>query len=93
MLTPWRVSKFVLLQRAQVSEACPQLLERWTPEGALACVRDDLYRSPLRAADLAFRCRCQVVGEFNTSGPEIAYFQTYVEAGQPALDLACGTGR
>ena len=31
--------------------------------------------------------------EFNTSGPEIAYFQTYVEAGQPALDLACGTGR
>ena len=32
-------------------------------------------------------------GEFNTSGPEVAYFQTYVEAGQPALDLACGTGR
>ena len=31
--------------------------------------------------------------EVNTSGPEIGYFQTYVEAGQPALDLACGTGR
>jgi SAM-dependent methyltransferase len=31
--------------------------------------------------------------EFNTSGPEIAYFQTYVEDGQPALDVACGTGR
>lgn len=31
--------------------------------------------------------------EFNTSGPEIDYFRTYVEAGQPALDLACGTGR
>jgi SAM-dependent methyltransferase len=31
--------------------------------------------------------------EFNTSGPEIAYFQQYVEAGQPALDVACGTGR
>lgn len=31
--------------------------------------------------------------EFNTSGPEIGYFRTYVEAGQPALDLACGTGR
>jgi SAM-dependent methyltransferase len=31
--------------------------------------------------------------EFNTSGPEIAYFEKYVEAGQPALDVACGTGR
>jgi SAM-dependent methyltransferase len=31
--------------------------------------------------------------EFNTTGPEIAYFRRYVEAGQPALDLACGTGR
>lgn len=31
--------------------------------------------------------------EFNTEGPEIAYIQTYVEAGQPALDVACGTGR
>ena len=31
--------------------------------------------------------------EFNTSGPEIGYFRRYVEAGQPALDLACGTGR
>ncbi len=30
---------------------------------------------------------------FNTSGPEIGYFRRYVEAGQPALDLACGTGR
>jgi SAM-dependent methyltransferase len=31
--------------------------------------------------------------EFEISGPEIAYFQRYVEAGQPALDVACGTGR
>jgi len=31
--------------------------------------------------------------EFNDSGPEIEYFQRYVEAGQPALDVACGTGR
>ena len=31
--------------------------------------------------------------EFNTSGPEIDYFRRYVEGGQPALDLACGTGR
>ena len=31
--------------------------------------------------------------EFNTAGPEIEYFRRYVEAGQPALDLACGTGR
>ena len=31
--------------------------------------------------------------EFNTSGPEIDYFRRYVEAGEPALDLACGTGR
>jgi SAM-dependent methyltransferase len=31
--------------------------------------------------------------EFNTSGPEIAYFQRYVERDLPALDVACGTGR
>lgn len=31
--------------------------------------------------------------EFNTSGPEISYFRRFVEAGQPALDVACGTGR
>jgi SAM-dependent methyltransferase len=32
--------------------------------------------------------------EFNTSGPEIDYFQQFVEGGgQPALDVACGTGR
>jgi SAM-dependent methyltransferase len=31
--------------------------------------------------------------EFNTSGPEILYFRRFVEAGQPALDVACGAGR
>lgn len=31
--------------------------------------------------------------EFNQSGPEIDYFRTFVERGQPALDVACGTGR
>jgi SAM-dependent methyltransferase len=31
--------------------------------------------------------------EFNLDGPEIEYFQRFVEAGQPALDAACGTGR
>jgi SAM-dependent methyltransferase len=32
--------------------------------------------------------------EFNVGGPEIAYFQKFIEDdGQPALDLACGTGR
>lgn len=32
--------------------------------------------------------------EFNTDGPEIAYFQRFIEdGGQPALDMACGTGR
>ena len=30
---------------------------------------------------------------FCTSGPEIAYFRQFVEAGQPALDVACGSGR
>jgi SAM-dependent methyltransferase len=30
---------------------------------------------------------------FNVDGPEIDCFRRYVEAGQPALDLACGTGR
>jgi SAM-dependent methyltransferase len=35
----------------------------------------------------------QYWAEFNVDGPEIAYFQRFVEAGQPALDLACGTGR
>jgi SAM-dependent methyltransferase len=31
--------------------------------------------------------------EFNLDGPEIEFFRPFVEAGQPALDLACGTGR
>jgi SAM-dependent methyltransferase len=31
--------------------------------------------------------------EFNLDGPEIEFFRPYVEAGQPALDVACGTGR
>jgi hypothetical protein len=31
--------------------------------------------------------------EFAEDGPEIAYFQKHVERGQPALDVACGTGR
>jgi SAM-dependent methyltransferase len=31
--------------------------------------------------------------EFSEDGPEIAYVQKYVEQGQPALDVACGTGR
>jgi SAM-dependent methyltransferase len=31
--------------------------------------------------------------EFNLDGPEIEYFRHFVEAGQPALDAACGTGR
>jgi SAM-dependent methyltransferase len=30
---------------------------------------------------------------FRDSGPEVAYFRRFVEAGQPALDVACGTGR
>ena len=31
--------------------------------------------------------------EFNVDGKEIPYFRKFVEAGQPALDVACGTGR
>jgi SAM-dependent methyltransferase len=31
--------------------------------------------------------------EFNLEGPEIDFFRRFVEAGQPALDVACGTGR
>jgi SAM-dependent methyltransferase len=31
--------------------------------------------------------------EFNLDGPEIDYFRPFVEAGQPVLDAACGTGR
>src|ERR687884_46354 len=32
--------------------------------------------------------------EFNVDGPDIAFFQGVIERyGQPALDLACGTGR
>ena len=32
--------------------------------------------------------------EFNLTGPEIPYFQKFIEDdGQPALDVACGTGR
>jgi SAM-dependent methyltransferase len=31
--------------------------------------------------------------EFNVGGPEIEFYRPYVEAGQPALDPGCGTGR
>ena len=31
--------------------------------------------------------------EFNQGGPEIDYFRRFVEEGEPALDVACGTGR
>ena len=31
--------------------------------------------------------------EFNLDGPEIEWFRPFVEAGQPALDAGCGTGR
>jgi SAM-dependent methyltransferase len=31
--------------------------------------------------------------EFNVGGPEIDYFRQFVAAGQPALDVGCGTGR
>jgi SAM-dependent methyltransferase len=31
--------------------------------------------------------------EFNEDGPEIAYFRKFVARRQPALDVACGTGR
>ena len=31
--------------------------------------------------------------EFSEPGPEIDYFRRFVEEGEPALDLACGTGR
>jgi SAM-dependent methyltransferase len=31
--------------------------------------------------------------EFNRDGPEVAYFRRFVEDGQPALDVGCGTGR
>jgi SAM-dependent methyltransferase len=32
--------------------------------------------------------------EFNLEGPEIAYFQRFIEdEGEPTLDVACGTGR
>jgi SAM-dependent methyltransferase len=30
---------------------------------------------------------------FRDSGPEVDYFRRFVESGQPALDVACGTGR
>ena len=31
--------------------------------------------------------------EFNLDGPQIDFFRPFVESGQPALDVACGTGR
>ena len=30
---------------------------------------------------------------FNLDGPEIDFFRSYIAAGQPALDVACGSGR
>ena len=36
----------------------------------------------------------QYWAEFNVEGPEIAYYRKLIESyGQPALDVACGTGR
>lgn len=36
----------------------------------------------------------QYWAEFNHGGPEIAYYQKFIEGdGQPALDVGCGTGR
>ena len=34
-----------------------------------------------------------MVANFNIDGPEVDYFGQFVQAGQPALDAACGTGR
>lgn len=31
--------------------------------------------------------------EFNRDGPELDFFRSFVEEGQPALDAGCGTGR
>jgi SAM-dependent methyltransferase len=31
--------------------------------------------------------------QFNSGGPEVAYFGSFVERAQPALDAGCGTGR
>lgn len=31
--------------------------------------------------------------EFNRDGPEIEFYRPFLDAGQPALDAACGTGR
>jgi hypothetical protein len=30
--------------------------------------------------------------EFDEDGPEIACYRKFVERGEPALDVACGTG-
>lgn len=46
-----------------------------------------------RTSDLALRRRRALVGRVQPDGPEIDYFRRFVEAGQPALDVACGTGR
>ena len=41
-----------------------------------------------------YRLVAQYWAEFNVEGPEIAYYQKFIESyGQPALNVACGTGR
>jgi SAM-dependent methyltransferase len=49
--------------------------------------------SDLKAQTWHYGVMARWWAEFNLDGPEIDWFRPFVEAGQPALDAACGTGR
>jgi SAM-dependent methyltransferase len=52
-----------------------------------------LEEAPIVPSTWHYGLVAQWWAEFNSGGPEVDYFRRYVEAGQPALDAGCGTGR
>jgi SAM-dependent methyltransferase len=53
----------------------------------------DVQEAPIGPSTWHYGLVAQWWAEFNSDGPEIEYFRRFVEAGQPALDVGCGTGR
>ena len=54
---------------------------------------DGGYRDPAAATTWHHGLVARWWANFWLDGPEIAFFRSYVAAGQPALDVGCGSGR
>ena len=54
---------------------------------------DDHGRDPSTATTWHHGLIARWWANFNLDGPEIEFFRSYVAAGQPALDVGCGSGR